>query len=1204
MEAAGVMNHFSCVVVRGICDYADSHKNKEWQGYAAMAAAAFAKDLLCRLQRARSLVPPEKVHQDTHEADCLRTLRDTDPSDDKARIEETKGGLLRDSYKWVLSHDGFCQWRDDPESRLLWIHGDAGKGKTMLLCGIIDELEAGGNHLVSYFLCQATETKLNNATTLIRGLIYLFAKKRRHLLSHVQKEFDMAGKNLFEDRNAWQILSRLLGAILSDPRSSNAVIVIDALDECTKDLSRLLDLITRFSRSYQAKWIVSSRNSPPIEEKLGNSSQGSRLNLQLNENLIATAVETFICHKVQFLAQVKRYDDATKEAVKNHLSRNADATFLWVALVCQELGDHQVRRRHTLQRLKSFPPGLDALYQRMLQNVCESEDAKLCKEVLATALTVLRPLSLLEITSLISQFELDDAVEVIHSCGSFVTIRHDMVYFVHQSAKDFLLDRAKNTVMPFDMSHNNYRICIRSLDILAETLKRDMYSLKEPGTLISEIAQPEPDPLAPARYSCLFWVSHLSTSLLRRPSRELLGDWQSAVARFIGQHLLHWIEARSLLHEQQHSRWSDVLKDACRFILQFKMAIETAPLQVYTSCLLFSPRNSLVRQLFAFEEPKWVTVSDRPQKWDACMQTLEGHSGYVCSAVFSPDGHKVASCSDDATIKLWSVATGSCLATLNGHADAVCCVCFPIKGNWLASGSSDGNIKIWDLATECCIETLIGHEKTVSALAFAPNGTEIVSGSFDETIRIWDVATGSCLRSFHARHITAVGFASHGNVFASSSHERSIRFWELEKGTCLYTIRTVIKIHDVSISPHGTMLVSGGINGIELWDLTLRIRLKWFHVIGVVTSITFSPCGQYVVYRTDSTPSPKGPTVLHLESGNSREANTTDWGDHGSVSYSPDGTKIVSTLGNVVWLWEVALLRDCTEPKDDDEIVNNMSISADGQRVALGGTGITIWDIPTRRRVLKFGDIGGALYHLVEFAPDGYVLASGSQFGKINIWNAFGTCVQTCKPTKWSEMMEEIEELAFSPSGRFIASSSAHDIKIWDVQTGCHLLTLKCLPFGRITFLPCSQRLAYATNTSSVQIFDISTGCCIREFSTTEHWGLKPVAFDKDCKRMLSLSGLMNFQIHDLDTGRSEEFRPARRIWNRSLDHDDKGYNVSIDYKWILKDGKRLIWIPPSLRENDEETNYLAICDSAVILGHGLGPKIPLFLWFDTAELG
>jgi nucleoside phosphorylase len=54
MEAAGLMNHFPCLVIRGICDYSDSHKNKEWQGFAAMMAAAYAKDLLRQ-------IPPNKV---------------------------------------------------------------------------------------------------------------------------------------------------------------------------------------------------------------------------------------------------------------------------------------------------------------------------------------------------------------------------------------------------------------------------------------------------------------------------------------------------------------------------------------------------------------------------------------------------------------------------------------------------------------------------------------------------------------------------------------------------------------------------------------------------------------------------------------------------------------------------------------------------------------------------------------------------------------------------------------------------------------------------------------------------------------------------------------------------------------------------------------------------------------------------------------
>jgi nucleoside phosphorylase len=64
MEAAGLMNDFPCLVIRGICDYADSHKNKEWQGYAAAVAAAYAKELL-------SVVPVDQIHSTPTARDTL-----------------------------------------------------------------------------------------------------------------------------------------------------------------------------------------------------------------------------------------------------------------------------------------------------------------------------------------------------------------------------------------------------------------------------------------------------------------------------------------------------------------------------------------------------------------------------------------------------------------------------------------------------------------------------------------------------------------------------------------------------------------------------------------------------------------------------------------------------------------------------------------------------------------------------------------------------------------------------------------------------------------------------------------------------------------------------------------------------------------------------------------------------------------------------
>ena len=74
---------------------------------------------------------------------CLKDLLLTNPDDDMIRIEDSKGGLLEDSYMWILSHRDFIDWKEEQGTQLLWIKGDPGKGKTMLLIGIVRELLFG-----------------------------------------------------------------------------------------------------------------------------------------------------------------------------------------------------------------------------------------------------------------------------------------------------------------------------------------------------------------------------------------------------------------------------------------------------------------------------------------------------------------------------------------------------------------------------------------------------------------------------------------------------------------------------------------------------------------------------------------------------------------------------------------------------------------------------------------------------------------------------------------------------------------------------------------------------------------------------------------------------------------------------------------------------------------------------------------------------
>lgn len=556
-EAAGVWDELPCIIVKGISNYADGHGNKHWQDFAAATAACVAKALMERYTKTDKTFRTQIEQQmkellgNKESNKCLQDLRQTDPCDDKTRIQRTKGRLLKDSYRWILDHADFKKWQYDSQYSLLWIKGDPGKGKTMLLCGIIDEIEESTTtQCLSYFFCQATELQLSNATAVLRGLIYMIITQRPTLISHVRKKYDHSGKKLFEDGNSWEALSKILLAMLNDPSLTDAILIIDALDECVEGLSHLLEFINQASFSSRAKWLVSSRNWPIIEESLEDAMHRVRLCLELNESLVSAAVQSFIQHKVQDLTNTKNYDKDMQIEIEQYLTSNAHGTFLWVALVCQELADPSVRQRHTLQKLKSYPPGLGPLYQRMMQNIHDSLDTEICRQILAIVSVVYRPITLPELSHLMEShnYKYDELKDIIGYCGSFLTIREETIYFIHQSAKDFLLEKAPNQILTLGIEHQHHTIFSRSLNQLSKILHHDIYSLNLPGVSIKHVSSPNPDPLAPIRYSCIYWIDHLIASEhTRELSHGKMPRSEDMINTFFERKYLYWLEALSLL---------------------------------------------------------------------------------------------------------------------------------------------------------------------------------------------------------------------------------------------------------------------------------------------------------------------------------------------------------------------------------------------------------------------------------------------------------------------------------------------------------------------------------------------------------------------------------------------------------------------------------------------------------------------------------
>ncbi|KAF3049131.1 hypothetical protein E8E11_010024 [Didymella keratinophila] len=674
--------------------------------------------------------------------DCLRDLRPTDPRDDKKRIEDTKGGLSEALYRWVLENSIFRQWYNDPQSQLLWINGDPGKGKTMLLCGVIDELQStlAKTASVSYFFCQATDSRINNAVAVLRGLLYLLIIQQPPLIAHVRKKYDQAGRGMFEDTNAWVALTDIFANILQelyDSNSGTTYMLIDGLDECIVDRVKLLQLISRqSSTSSRVKWIGTSRNWPDIEAHLRNGAH--KLSLELNVESVRVAVELYVEQKVDQLAQARHYNAELRSAVLQHMTSNAEGTFLWVSLVCQDL--QTTSRWNVLKKLALFPPGLDSLYKRMMHQISKSDDAEVCQQVLSIAAVLYRPVTIHELTVLVESLEylgihdVDQLMELVKDGRRFIMYHKGAIesYPLQTYASALLFSPTGSMIRRLFQHEESEQIIIKPA--MCVSWSACLQTLERHGDNVNCVT-----------------FSHDSTKLVSASADYTLMLW-------------------------------DVISGACLQTLTGHSAnVSSAAFSHDSSELISASWDNTV---------KLWRASD-----GVCLRTFTGHKDYVWPVAYSHDSTWLASASDDKTVKIWNATTSVCLWTLRASYDMTIKIweassAFSYDSTRLASASIDKTVKIWNVTEGTCLQTLKGHSDKVSSVAFSRDMTKLASASHDKTVKIWDMSSGVCMQTLkgHSNIVRSIAFSHSSTQLASASFDRTVKIWDISSSVRLPSI--------------------------------------------------------------------------------------------------------------------------------------------------------------------------------------------------------------------------------------------------------------------------------------------------------------------------------------------------------------------------------------------------------------------------------
>ncbi|KAL6881409.1 WD40 repeat-like protein [Trichoderma novae-zelandiae] len=1227
MEAAGLMNHFPCLVIRGICDYSDSHKNDEWQGYAAMAAAAYASALL------HEVVPSQvdevericKLLANLHDGiarvdgkidaitDCLSTescvagsaaFNSYDESHNSTCLPGTRVELIQQILSWAGGDE-------DGKKPIFWLNGMLGTGKSTVSRTIAQSLHQAGRLGASFFFKRGHSDRQSAAkffTTIAHQLVRM-QPALAHLVRHAIRADPSIGSSGVQNQFN-QLIRGPLSALPQDGwRNAQVVIVVDALDECGQpddaaDILRLLSTAKPWLRVF-----VTSRPEFPIHRGFSNI-EGQFQNVACHaipHSVMKQDILVLITHRLNEIRD--RFNRSKRRRAPldgswprqddiDTLAEMATPLFIYAAIICNAIDDIKCGYPNTQLRKvlgwkaessKTSPETkLDKAYllllEQLLTNVVDAERDAFLQEfrcIVGSIVLLGSPLSIPVLAELLGLpiETVDIRLDMLHSVLDVPPSDESPVRLLHASFRDFLVrETKKKHAFWIDEAKTHGAIAARCLHVITQHFEPDS---QPSGGEVSMIDREEADAneevqLAAVRYACLHWVFHLQGAQADSP------DSYKVVLSFLENHFLRWLEALSEMRQvpegikmlkalqalpqmNANSELPAFVDDALRILRANLQIIINEPRQLYSSVILFAPEESIIKKLFMGSMSMQIVPKPKVEShWNHCIQALEGHTGPVLCVAFSHDSLRVASASEDHTVRVWSIDTGE-VKILNGHSGPVHAVAFSHDSLRLASGAGDSTVRVWCTESGKCVRTLDSGGERVESVAFSYDSALIASVSRCGVVSVWRADDGEPMKEYGVLNFDPL--AANSVAFSCSEHTSKVI---LKTALALYTgsikqLRSgdrsgedthTLDGHEqlvkcMAFSHDASLLASASADQtVRVWNTETGNTIQEYtgHMSpGIVTAIAFSHDSSLIAFASDD-------CTIRLHCTQTMTC-AREFKCHGheltSVDFSHDSSMIASASNDhTIRLWRTGLhlgsARHYNKAIGEEAAAETSGVSGHRSRVVAvafsqdsllmaslsNGRTVRIWRTDTGECVRRFAARAGPdassrqeprPVGCLTFSHDSSYVAFSLQEETVRIWSVGA-----------SEFVHELKghqgcvsSIAFSHDSSLAASTSGGQIRLWHVETGHEYPTLRSLDrgetrwreplFNAVTFSPDSLHVA-AASTAGLQVWRIKTRECVHILGGSRH-RFDLVAFSHDASTVASASD-GRIQLWEVATGR------------------------------------------------------------------------------------